>query len=382
MDFFILDSEFKRDRALEGYISALWTERYSKSGDFELVFTEKEFESKGLDEGDYIGELNSIHQGIVDTIVYKDGRVTVKGDFLEKFLENRMFKGSSFDKSYNVNASPEIAMFTLVFYYCGDGMALGNTLGVSTYLKEKFTSLDAGSGASTYPTTPTYDFSISVPSNIYDELVKIAEAQSVGWRLYVDQTSPTYLLKWRPYRGSDRSVEQTTREHVVFSMDTESLKNVTEVYSIKGYKTAVHTYAPNLDPSEYSYNPADIVGFATAPGTSGYTDFKRRTLMVACEDLTPEDYHWWNSASDNGILKAWGVLNQRAKDILANNNYIKAVDGEVVQASKHIYGKDYFMGDIVTLKGSKGAYQNARIVEYIRSEDASGYKAYPTITVI
>jgi hypothetical protein len=58
------------------------------------------------------------------------------------------------------------------------------------------------------------------------------------------------------------------------------------------------------------------------------------------------------------------------------------LDGEVVAQNQYKYGVDYNMGDVITLKGVHGAYQNARVIEYVRSEDGSGQKAYPTITVI
>jgi hypothetical protein len=73
---------------------------------------------------------------------------------------------------------------------------------------------------------------------------------------------------------------------------------------------------------------------------------------------------------------------QRARNELANNNYTRMVDGEVVPQSQYEFGVDYFLGDIVELQGHKGYNQQAQITEYIRTQDESGEKAYPTVTVI
>jgi hypothetical protein len=113
-----------------------------------------------------------------------------------------------------------------------------------------------------------------------------------------------------------------------------------------------------------------------------HTMFKRKTYIATFDDMTPEDYHWYTSASNNGIIKAREVLMQRAKDVIANNNFVRLIDGEVVISSEFKLGVNYDLGDIVTLQGTHGAYENARIIEYIHTNDATGHKEYPTVTVI
>jgi hypothetical protein len=97
--------------------------------------------------------------------------------------------------------------------------------------------------------------------------------------------------------------------------------------------------------------------------------------MVFAEDITTDLV-----GGDAGLLLR--LLNQRAKDALANNNYTKVVDGEVVPQSQYQYGKHYSLGDIVELQSPSGLTTPARITEYIRSQDANGQRAYPTVSVI
>jgi hypothetical protein len=76
------------------------------------------------------------------------------------------------------------------------------------------------------------------------------------------------------------------------------------------------------------------------------------------------------------------MLNQKAKDLLANNNYTKVVDGEVVPQSEFKYGTHYTLGDVIELDSGDGLVSKARITEFIRSQDNTGDKAYPTVSVI
>ncbi len=83
-----------------------------------------------------------------------------------------------------------------------------------------------------------------------------------------------------------------------------------------------------------------------------------------------------------GINQLREELRQRALDGLANNNYVRMVDGELVPQSGFVYDKDYKLGDVIDLGSATGESSTARVTEYIRSKDASGYTEYPTLSVI
>jgi hypothetical protein len=384
MEFYTLDANFNKETIIEGYTSAIWTERYSKSGDFEIVFTDKVYSALSqVDEGAFIQEKDSIRVGIIEEQIFKDGTVTVKGNHLENFLAKRPFR-TAYSLGANVwslfSTSPRFAMWTVMFYFCTDTGLSANVPGMKFKDREAFSNLEIGL-PDQYSEPLTSDFAIPF-GNIYDALNYIAEPNGVGWRFYPVPNGSSYDLFYNSYYGVDRSFNQSAVPPVIFSQDLDTLKNIEELHSMSSYITTAHTFAPKIDPSEYSYNPAEIVGYAEAPGSNAFRDFDRRSIAVSYDDITPEDYHWWNSSSDNGILKALDVLNARATDLIANNNFIRIVDGEIVHNNENHYNRDYFMGDIVTLKGAHGAYQNARIIEYIRSEDGTGHKEYPTITVV
>ena len=76
------------------------------------------------------------------------------------------------------------------------------------------------------------------------------------------------------------------------------------------------------------------------------------------------------------------MLNSRAYDELVKNKFIKSVDGEIVPESQFKCGVHYNLGDIIEVEGNTGVIQPARITEYIKSQDESGEKAYPTVSII
>ena len=63
--------------------------------------------------------------------------------------------------------------------------------------------------------------------------------------------------------------------------------------------------------------------------------------------------------------------------------YKNEFEGEVDSASTIFkYGRDFFIGDIVQIRNEFGMEAQARIKEFIRSCDSTGYKEYPTFTLI
>jgi len=81
--------------------------------------------------------------------------------------------------------------------------------------------------------------------------------------------------------------------------------------------------------------------------------------------------------SDVAALQAQGELS------LAEAKETAMFDGSINQdLSSYRYGVDYELGDIVKLVGDYGLEEKARVTEYIRSEDKTGKKAFPTLVTV
>lgn len=74
-------------------------------------------------------------------------------------------------------------------------------------------------------------------------------------------------------------------------------------------------------------------------------------------------------------------LRQRGKEYLAENTEVMSFEGEAETSVMFIYGRDFFMGDIVQVANEYGHESPARVMEIIRSEDENGLSIYPTFSV-
>jgi hypothetical protein len=211
---------------------------------------------------------------------------------------------------------------------------------------------------------------VAVPYGpVYDALKEIASTYEIGMSITLaSATDTSYSLPFRTYRGLDRTSGQSANAQVRFSPQMDSLTDIKELRSIEKFKTHV-----------YSFVPSNPEGMATVPGISsyveGYSGFDMRALMIFCDDITTDLV-----GTDPNILNA--ILNTRAHDALMDNKFTKVVDGEIVPDIQFKYGVHYYLGDVVELQGNSGIVQNARVTEYIRTQDESGERAYPTVTVL
>ena len=110
------------------------------------------------------------------------------------------------------------------------------------------------------------------------------------------------------------------------------------------------------------------------PGTPS-TGFDLRAMLVFAEDITTDMVG--GSAS---VLQS--TLNQRSSQALQDHQFAKIVDGEIVPTSQFAYGRDYNLGDVIEVQGYSGITQHARVTEYIHTQDSTGEKHYPTVTMI
>lgn len=197
---------------------------------------------------------------------------------------------------------------------------------------------------------------------LYESIQKVAVDEGVGFKLYLESatySTSTYVLKFATYRGKNRTSEQTVHGVVRLSPKLDSLNDVKEISSIKEYKNVVYVFHHNGISTHY-----------IGPDLPIPEGFDRRALLVNAPDIYVYD------------PKIPAFLEQVARNALLNHVYIKAVDGKVSPQIDYVFGKDYYLGDVVELEGYSGIFSKARITEFIRSEDQFGMQAYPTLAVI
>lgn len=387
MEFYKLDNNFvKTDHVIDEFISGIWTERYTKTGDFALFLPPTDANRTLLPEGSFLQVNDSDEVGLIDNALIEDGQLKLTGNMITEFLNERIIHPSPLhtDKQLTTDAvTPEQAMVKLVQNIVTAGGAYTTQQPISGFdaQHQVIPNLTVVSVDRVWPpgtrhimSLPPGATQVSIPYGpLYDALAQLAETYMIGFKMYLEHADASgYSLKFKTRVGLDRTSQQVggiVNKVVQFSPAMDTLTNLKELHSIATYKTVAYAWA-TTDPNSL----ASGVGIAEAySGALAETGFARRNLMVNVDDID-------DKVTDANAFH--DILNQRAKDALANNNYTKVVDGEIVPQPGHEYGIDYGLGDIIELKGLGNVLQEARITEYIRSQDNTGEKAYPTVSVI
>lgn len=89
--------------------------------------------------------------------------------------------------------------------------------------------------------------------------------------------------------------------------------------------------------------------------------------------------------SISGTLTLTGYenkLDEAGLQKLSENKKTETFEGVALPMVNYSYGKDYFMGDVVTIENEYGMTANQRITEFIRSQDPNNYTEVPTFSII
>jgi hypothetical protein len=394
MDLYTMNENFIPDQVVDEFSSVIWTERYAAAGEVQLVVPAFPEYIQMLQEGTYLGLAGSREVMQLQTQSIEKNVLTVVGKTMLQFLDERVHWTKTSD------ASQPIGDYTPLD---GSGNAIDSKLGelIADRVDKMVINPVAFTGGA-----PWTDLQIdwandkipgltlgaidhtgtaqrwTVPVGpLYSVIQQLAEKDGLGISLYLESADATlgYSLKFTTYRGVDRTSDQSVVPLIRLTPDLESISGLKEVRSIDGYKNVVYVVYNKKLYIRYE-DPANIPeGLA-------------RRVMVTDAQGEPVGHKEMNSlyrynggAYTYTVVSAADVLkfiDQNAKDALANHNYIRALDGEVSRNTDYVFGTDYGLGDIIELEGLTGIINKARVTEYIRAQDATGEKAYPTLSVI
>lgn len=385
MELYTLNEYFHKKDAIDNFLSVIWTERYYGDSSIELVVPEiSDAITNTLVEGSFIGLEGSEDTMIIETRDIQDGIIKLSGISLTQWLNNRFIRASANheDKYWHISGySADFTMWNIIYYMCSPE---------SPYLTPGDTTMGIPNPEDlAIPGLTVADFTmegdpieVAVPYGpVFDAVKDIAVSNELGIKLRVMFEDPyfafletTFRLGFKVYKGLDRTSGQDVNPAVRFSPKMDSFSNIKELKSIAAFKTNAYSFAPGLKAAEG--DPP----LTTDPGVSirtdaEYTGFDLRAIMIFADDITTDQV-----GSDPDAVVT--ILNSRAKDAIAANPYVQAVDGEIVPDNQFKYGIHYSLGDLVEVQGNSGTVKTARITEYIRSQDASGEKAYPTLSII
>lgn len=361
MELYTLNEHYGQEDSIDFFLSALWTERSSGNGDVTLVVPATSDNVELLATGVILGLDDSDEAMMIETQNIKDNILTVTGLSLTQELNSRFirFTADHNDKSSTLVGSPGYILQFLVqnMAIAGDWLNGVNSMGIvdPSRLKIPYLTIESYDNS-----LPSITVAISY-GPLFDALKNMADTYNIVQKVRVAGPND---IRYQNYIGVDHTRLGTSTELLVrFSSELDNFGNIQEVRTATNYKTHAFAFASGLPAGQtHTAGEEDLAG--------SYSGFGLRAIQVFADDVT--------TAPSN----LTDILNQRAEDALASNALVGAVDGEFPPNPEYIYGTHYRLGDIVETQGVSGIIYAARVTEYIRSQDKSGEKAYPTLVAV
>lgn len=389
MDIFVLDpATFLPLALVEGYTSMIWTERFIGAGEFEFRTARVAETLQVLAQGALISLRDTNEVMMVETRSISEDdagnpELVIKGRTLETFLDNRVLVPTvhgvawAAERPYTIGEMSALLLWNHLVNSTGEDPTRQN------WTIDSLTSIPNVVVTETVAVPGQWYFWWFEAGKVYESLTDLLTLGLMGVRavrpnhtsgaiLYFDTsrtdsrgtvtktpTNDIQQLRMDIYDGLDRTMHQEIVEPVIFHYDAGHIARPEYLFSSQEYKNLAYVIS-----SRWSRL---IVPPSTDPGVTG---FNRRILFV-----------------DAGVLDindplAENMLNQKGLTELRKNNMIRLFDGEVSPGAPYQYGKDFFLGDRVTLMAKYGFEETMLVSEYIRTEDVEGDRGYPGLSSI
>lgn len=352
MEALILDRQYDTLAVLDTFTSFIWTDRYQGYGDFQVVMPVDLDILEFLKQDNYLSLSRSDRYMIVENIetqtdVESGNTLTVTGRSLESILERRV-----------------ISAYTVLTGSLQDGIQRllnENAINPSNQ-NRKIPGLTFRASTDPAITALTVDVQY-LGENLYDTILDLCKDHDIGFRI-LPQGAGGFVFEL--YAGKDRSYDQNSLPPVVFSPSFENLLTSNYLESKKALKTAAIVAGEGEGAARKIAEAVDNSG-----GGSG---LDRREVFVNAGDVSSSD------GSEEGMPEATYLAQLRTKgsEALADTKVTQAFEGEIDASLQFVYGKDFFIGDVVQIKNEYGMEAKSRVSELVLSQEAEGEAVYPT----
>lgn len=327
---------------IEGIVSFVWTTRYDSFGDFVFTVPYGKFEYTSLAVNNYVEIPESRHLMMIESVFPKktdegSDLIEVRGRSLEAFLQERVVTPNTTDDYWTLTGTVGFIATELVRRVCVVGEFTVNDIIPNLVILEQ--------DASTITRTVKLK-----PQDLYKSVQDLIKEDKLGVRIYLNRDTKNF--EFRVYRGTNRSASQSENNRIVFSEDLGNLSNTNFLKSNVGYKNVAYVNSGSL------IRRVQI-------GSGSFLGMRRRVMYVDASDIK-------NPTNEK--------LDNRGRQELAKQPFTLLLDGEIQETRSYRFGIDYFLGDVVSIKGEDGTRREGRITEHVITYDENGQRSYPTFT--
>ena len=369
MEIYALDNNFVPIHVIEDHSSMVWAERFNELGDFHLTIPYHNPSTANLSVGTWLGLDVSdriMRVDTLETIFDEDGTLLldVKGESIEAILKHRIYwrssAGSTINTPYRRTGSVvNLLRNTLILVGFTPSSGSWESMHPQSFVPESVAT-------NLYPPDNITDVGSMVsvadkPTDAWSFMSDIMKSYNLGLRFYRNRETKDGLLYCNVYLGSNRVLNQTARDPVVFSPSLDNIQNQSVTESIREEVIGVWVWDTSGARTSIYYPD-----YGNAPPFSGL-NLRINTIVTE----PPEDA---DAADRLAHRMSLGIehLNTHSHKIL--------IDGETTRNSAYTYGEDYFLGDRVEMLTDYGYSDHMRVTEQIFVSDAEGTRSYPTLS--
>lgn len=368
----IRDYNFQLIDIIDVYESLIWTERYNRYGDFELVLIPSDFNLNLIQMDRVITRNDTKYVMFIEQVELKTNPQTghtliVSGRSMEVLFTRRVI-WPVFNQTLQL--SDYITKLIRWCFPLNDNQRRVNM----NIVIESSTEMN---------TVKTTSISSQHTGDVlYEVISELCDLFSIGYRFSLlevisggDDTPKVY--DWVPvvtfYAGKDRSYEQNVNPWIVFSDNFNNIGETDDLKSTKELGTIAYIAGEEQQPNRVS---------TTYVTEEVSNPILRREVFVDARDIQSTyrdengDEQQISSADYINLLKARGE--EKMQNYVRIHDYEANVDSNI----EHIYGVDYFLGDIIEIVNSFGHEVRARVMEVVTSDESDGLKVYPTFEII
>lgn len=363
MDLIKLNASYQQEKLVQNYDSLIWTERFNTIGDFQIQTGLIDFFMDLLPKGTVLSLREStvpmiVERHLIERKKNQAVKLTIKGRDFTTILQRRVAIQSvaAALAEWNVVAKqPSDVAHYIIYKICVEGVCDVNDIfpGGQVQFIVPDDYLEAG--------RPNRQFTVTRGNLL---------ATVLG------------LLQTEAYPDPDTiPASPAVVPHGIRAMRPSQLGTAVGIEIYKGTDRSddirFEATRDMLDDGSYLFTDEAAAGEAYVLGSTAAlklhkgvekSGLDRRVILV--------------DASSSGITDS-DTLKTEGTRALSNAKEIARFDGSINQdLSPYKYNVDYDLGDIVMTVGDYGLVTPARVTEYIRSEDATGNKAFPTLVSI
>ena len=349
MDFIITNQNFEKIYVLELFESILWIDKFNAPGTFEIYAPVTTNNLLYLTPNNYIISDISEHIMIIEDISLESNsesgnKIKVVGRSLESILDRRIvWKQTNF---HNATLNNTIAK-------------LLNDAIVNPSIKDRkidnFASYTASEDSYISKIKVNHQYT---GDNLLEVIQSLCEEFSIGFKVTLDDSNQ---FVFSLYTGTNRSYNQSDNSYVIFSPDYENLisSNYTDKMSVMKNIALVGGEGTGTSRK-----------FKTVGAKKG---IDRRETFVNASDIQKESLT---------NAKYYALLEKRGLATLDEINRRVTFDCECDTTRSFVYGRDFFMGDIVQVASEYGIEAPLRVTEFTWSCSTNGIETYPTFLAL